>query len=52
MPKRIVAPEGVVQVARSVWARQGFMPLGRCGFSRPCGWVNDRYGVSWQLNVA
>jgi len=28
------------------------MPLDDYGFSRRFGWVNDRYGISWQLNLA
>ena len=30
---------------------QVLMPLGNYGFSRRFGWINDRFGVSWQLNV-
>jgi predicted 3-demethylubiquinone-9 3-methyltransferase (glyoxalase superfamily) len=27
------------------------MQLGNYGFSTRFGWVNDRYGVSWQMNL-
>ncbi|MDF2721802.1 MAG: hypothetical protein K0Q59_1477 [Paenibacillus sp.] len=29
---------------------QALMPLGNYGFSKKFGWLNDRFGVSWQIN--
>ena len=31
---------------------QFLMPVDNYGFSRKFGWLNDRFGVSWQLNLA
>lgn len=31
---------------------QALMPIGDYGFSRKFGWLNDRFGVSWQLNLS
>jgi predicted 3-demethylubiquinone-9 3-methyltransferase (glyoxalase superfamily) len=30
---------------------QTLMPPNNYGFSQKFAWLNDRYGVSWQLNV-
>jgi len=30
---------------------QALMPIGDYGFSRKFGWVNDKFGVSWQLDL-
>ena len=30
---------------------EALMPLENYGFSQKFGWLNDRYGVSWQLNL-
>lgn len=27
------------------------MPMDNYGFSKKFGWLNDRFGVSWQLNL-
>ncbi|MCK0473739.1 VOC family protein [Halalkalibacter sp. APA_J-10(15)] len=35
-------------------SQDGFvhMPLSNYGFSEKFGWIDDKYGVSWQLNLA
>jgi predicted 3-demethylubiquinone-9 3-methyltransferase (glyoxalase superfamily) len=36
--------------ARLAEGGTALMPLGDYGFSKKFGWLNDRFGVSWQLN--
>lgn len=36
---------------RFIEGGQALMPLGQYGFSQKFGWLNDRFGVSWQLNL-
>ncbi|MDY0395661.1 VOC family protein [Virgibacillus halophilus] len=31
---------------------QALMPIGDYGFSKRFGWLNDQFGISWQLNLA
>ena len=31
---------------------QALMPIGDYGFSKRFGWLNDRFGISWQLNLS
>jgi len=31
---------------------QALMPLGNYGFSRRFAWIQDRFGISWQINLA
>lgn len=49
-----VDSEAQLQRALSALGEGGneLMPLGDYGFSRRFCWLNDRYGVSWQLSLA
>lgn len=42
-----------LQVAFALLSEGGevFMPLDDYGFSKSFGWIADRFGVSWQLNL-
>jgi predicted 3-demethylubiquinone-9 3-methyltransferase (glyoxalase superfamily) len=44
----------MLERAFDVLSRDGgvLMPPGNDGFSRHFCWINDRFGVSWQLNLA
>jgi predicted 3-demethylubiquinone-9 3-methyltransferase (glyoxalase superfamily) len=46
--------EGEIDRLYAALAERGkaHMPLGNYGFSTKFGWVDDRFGVSWQLNLA
>lgn len=48
--------DSVVELERTfrILAEGGrvLMPVDNYGFSRRFGWLNDRFGVSWQLNLA
>jgi predicted 3-demethylubiquinone-9 3-methyltransferase (glyoxalase superfamily) len=45
--------EDVRHYARTLGEGGGeLMPAGNYGFSRLFAWVNDRFGVSWQINCA
>jgi predicted 3-demethylubiquinone-9 3-methyltransferase (glyoxalase superfamily) len=39
------------RLAKALGAAE-LMPINNYGFSRLFAWVNDRWGVSWQLNLA
>jgi predicted 3-demethylubiquinone-9 3-methyltransferase (glyoxalase superfamily) len=47
------ANEAEIDRLYAALAEQGteLMPLGSHGFSAKFGWINDRFGVSWQLNL-
>lgn len=48
------ASEDELQRLAETLSRDGtvMMPVGDYGFSRLFAWVGDRFGVSWQLNLA
>ena len=49
--KRNFLTEDAVYLNALSHSGQVLMPLDDYGFSKQFGWVNDRFGVSWQLNL-
>ncbi len=43
--------EELERIADALAAGDYLMPRGNYGFSRKFAWFNDRFGVSWQLNL-
>jgi predicted 3-demethylubiquinone-9 3-methyltransferase (glyoxalase superfamily) len=46
-----VSEQELRRLAKALGAQE-LMPVGNYGFSRLFAWVNDRWGVSWQLTLA
>jgi len=48
------ATSGELEAAYKALSKGGkeLMPLGNYGFSQQFCWLDDRYGVSWQLNLS
>ena len=47
------SPEELDRIAAGLLVGgEELMPAGEYGFSRRFAWLNDRFGVSWQLNAA
>lgn len=56
-PKKFQTPEGARGAIDEVWRKLSggghiVMPLDEYSWSSRFGWVNDKYGVSWQLFLA
>jgi predicted 3-demethylubiquinone-9 3-methyltransferase (glyoxalase superfamily) len=43
--------EELDRIANALSSGQYLMPKGNYGFSRQFAWFNDRFGVSWQVNL-
>lgn len=50
---KVDAPEEVERLAQALGeGGAALMPAGDYGFSRCFAWIQDRFGVSWQINAA